>query len=94
MSQFSESVVEDAALAWLESLDYAVKHGSDISPGSDTLTLALPRGEGEHFRRVAATRANNATTRLRGNMQKMHIAVSKKATVSKREIVDVCDRRQ
>lgn len=27
MSQaFSESVVEDAALAWLESLGYAVKH--------------------------------------------------------------------
>jgi len=26
MSSFTESVVEDAALAWLESLGYAVKH--------------------------------------------------------------------
>jgi len=32
VSAFSESVVEDAALAWLESLGYAVKHGPDIAP--------------------------------------------------------------
>jgi type I restriction enzyme R subunit len=30
---FTESVVEDAALAWLESLGYAVKHGPEIAPG-------------------------------------------------------------
>lgn len=30
---FSESVVEDAALAWLESLGYTVKHGPEIGPG-------------------------------------------------------------
>ncbi len=30
---FSESVVEDAALAWLEALGYAVLHGSDIVAG-------------------------------------------------------------
>ena len=30
---FTESVVEQAALAWLESLGYAVKHGPDIAPG-------------------------------------------------------------
>lgn len=29
----TESVVEDAALAWLESLGYGVKHGPDIAPG-------------------------------------------------------------
>jgi len=29
----SESVVEDAALAWLESLGYAIKHGPEIAPG-------------------------------------------------------------
>jgi type I restriction enzyme R subunit len=29
---FTESVVEDAALAWLESLGYAVKHGPEIAP--------------------------------------------------------------
>ena len=29
---FSESVVEDAALAWLESLGYTIKHGPEIGP--------------------------------------------------------------
>ena len=33
MSAFSESVVEDATLAWLESLGYAVLHGPDIAAG-------------------------------------------------------------
>ena len=35
MSQrtFTESVVEDAALAWLEELGYAVNHGPEIAPG-------------------------------------------------------------
>jgi len=30
---FTESVVEQAALAWLESLRWTVKHGPDIAPG-------------------------------------------------------------
>jgi hypothetical protein len=30
---FSESLVEDAALAWLEGLDYAVVSGLQITPG-------------------------------------------------------------
>lgn len=33
MSNFTESVVEDAALAWLASLGYAVLHGPDIAAG-------------------------------------------------------------
>ncbi|HWP91284.1 MAG TPA: type I restriction endonuclease subunit R [Thermodesulfobacteriota bacterium] len=33
MSSFSESVVEDAALDWLERLGWTVKHGLDIAPG-------------------------------------------------------------
>jgi len=33
MDGFSESVVEDAALAWLESLGYAVFHGPEIAAG-------------------------------------------------------------
>lgn len=33
MNSFSESTVEDAALAWLEGLGYAVKHGPEIAPG-------------------------------------------------------------
>lgn len=28
----SESIVEDAAITWLESLGYAVQHGSEIAP--------------------------------------------------------------
>jgi len=32
-SSFTESIVEDAALAWLESLGYAVLHGPDIAVG-------------------------------------------------------------
>lgn len=33
MSAFTESVVEDAALAWLESLGYTILHGPKIAPG-------------------------------------------------------------
>lgn len=33
MSTFSESVVEDAALAWFESLGYAVEVGREIAAG-------------------------------------------------------------
>src|SRR6266508_2785496 len=33
MTQFTESVVEQAALAWLESLGYTIKHGPEIAPG-------------------------------------------------------------
>ena len=32
-TRFSESVVEDAALAWLEALGHAVLHGPDIAAG-------------------------------------------------------------
>ena len=44
-SNFTESVVEDATIAWLEGLGYAVVHDPDISPGGDTLTLALSQRE-------------------------------------------------
>ncbi len=33
MSNFDESIVEEATLAWLESLGYAVENGTDIAPG-------------------------------------------------------------
>jgi type I restriction enzyme R subunit len=33
MSRFSESVVEDAALDWLKSLGWTIKHGPQIAPG-------------------------------------------------------------
>ena len=31
--RFTESVVEDATLAWLESIGYTIKHGPAIAPG-------------------------------------------------------------
>ena len=30
---FTESVVEDAALAWLESVGWSIRHGPEIAPG-------------------------------------------------------------
>ena len=33
MSAFTESVVEQVALAWLESTGWSVRHGLDIAPG-------------------------------------------------------------
>ena len=33
MSTFTESVVEQAALAWLHDLGYTIIHGPDIAPG-------------------------------------------------------------
>ena len=33
-TRFAESIVEDAALAWLEALGYAVLHGPDIAAGN------------------------------------------------------------
>ena len=33
MTRFAESIVEDAAIAWLEALGYAVLHGPDIAAG-------------------------------------------------------------
>jgi type I restriction enzyme, R subunit len=58
MSRFSESVVEDAALAWLESLGYAVKHGPDIAPGE----LAAERGD--YSQVVLEDRLRQALVRL------------------------------
>jgi len=39
---FIESVVEDAALAWLEALGYAVKHGPEIAAGEPTAERCDP----------------------------------------------------
>jgi len=58
MTNFTESVVEDAALAWLESLGYTVKHGPEIAPGE----LFAERG---HYGQVIlATRLREALMRL------------------------------
>ena len=65
MTRFSESVVEDAALAWLESLGYTVLHGPDISPVGDTLTPALSQRERESYHDVVLEgRLRQALVRL------------------------------
>ena len=33
MAGVTESVVEKAALAWLESIGWSVRHGAEIAPG-------------------------------------------------------------
>lgn len=57
-SSFTESVVEDAALAWLESLGYAIKHGPEIAPGE----LFAERGDYEQV--ILADRLRQALVRL------------------------------
>jgi type I restriction enzyme, R subunit len=42
MTAFTESVVEDAALAWLESLGYAVLHGPDLAVGEPAAERSDP----------------------------------------------------
>jgi len=49
-SRFTESTVEDAALAWLESTGWQIAHGSDIAP---CLTLPAGRHGGRQATRPA-----------------------------------------
>ena len=42
MSTFTESIVEDAALAWLEALGYAVLYGPDIAVGETAAERSDP----------------------------------------------------
>lgn len=43
MQSFTESVVEEAALAWLESLGWTVKHGPKIAPGEPDAEYVVGR---------------------------------------------------
>jgi hypothetical protein len=70
---FTESIVEDAALAWLESLGYTVKHGPEIASGGISQTNGRPRSRYSGPR--AGVSAKNATTQTIGNVQRMHIAL-------------------
>ena len=59
MTAFTESIVEEAALAWLEGLGYAVLHGPDIAPGE-------PFAEREDYGQVVLER------RLRQGLQRLN----------------------
>ena len=50
MTAFTESVVEQAALAWLESVGWQIRNGAEITPGEpaterDSLRPELISGE-------------------------------------------------
>jgi hypothetical protein len=78
MVGFSESVVEDAALAWLGALGYQVLHGSAIAVGepwpecADRMQLneqrfrcgESPRDFRERFRLAGTERFNQPTLNL------------------------------
>ena len=58
MSMFTESIVEEAALAWFEQLGYEVVHGPDIAPGQ-------PAAERDDYRNVViAGRLRDAIARI------------------------------
>ncbi|MEX2529843.1 MAG: type I restriction endonuclease subunit R [Gemmatimonadota bacterium] len=58
MSRFGESVIEQAALAWLESVGWNVAHGPDIAPGT-------PGAERSDYREVILVqRLRDALNRL------------------------------
>ena len=60
MARFTESIVEEAALTWLEGLGWAVKHGPEIAPEE----LAAERRD--FGRVVLEQRLQDALARLRG----------------------------
>ncbi len=60
MSSFTESIVEDAALAWLAALGYAVLHGPDIAVGM----LAAERSDPNYRDVVLERRVREALVRL------------------------------
>lgn len=57
---FTESIVKDAALAWLEALGYAVLHGPDIAAGM----LGAERSEPNYRDVVLEGRLCQALVRL------------------------------
>lgn len=69
MTAFTESVVEDAALAWIESLGYTIKHGPEIALG-ELLAERMDYGQVVLAARGQAVNAKNATTRKKAMCKK------------------------
>ena len=58
MSAFTESIVEQAALAWLEGAGWRIRHGAEIAPGE-------PAAERDDYGQVVlAQRLRDALARL------------------------------
>ena len=62
MSSLTESVVEEAALAWIESLGWAVAHGPDIAPDTPGAERA------EYGQVVLEGRLRDALARLNSDL--------------------------
>jgi len=60
MPSFTESVVEEAALAWLESIGWAIRNGSEIAPGE----LFSERTDPNYTDVILEQRLRNALARL------------------------------
>jgi type I restriction enzyme R subunit len=81
--RFSESDVEDAALAWLAELGWAVKHGPDISPDGDTLTLPFSQRERESYNDVVLLeRFRTALQRLNPGLPEDTLADAERRVLS------------
>ncbi len=73
MSPFTESIVEDAGLGWLESLGYTVAHGPEIAPGELLAERAQLRPSSPWG--PAAPGARQSQTELSGRASKGGVAV-------------------
>jgi hypothetical protein len=64
MAPLTESVVESAALTWLERLGWMIKHGPEIAPGelATVLQTLLVRSSAEEIwrQRYSGKRGNGA----------------------------------
>ena len=60
MSNFTESIVEEATLAWLEALGYSVLHGPDIAAGEP----GAERNDPNYRDAVSKTRKRHLSTIL------------------------------
>ena len=47
MANFTESIVEEATLAWLEALGYSVLNGPDIAAGEPGVVALPPFSKGD-----------------------------------------------
>src|SRR3569833_4286245 len=83
-NEFSESVVEQAALAWFEALDYRVKHGPEIAPGETAAERASYEGV------VLEGRLREALVRLNPSVAREGIeeAFRKLTRISSPQLVD------
>ena len=62
MTSFTESVVEDAALAWLKGLGYVVLHGPEIAVGMP----AAERTDPTYHDVILESRLRQSLVRLKG----------------------------